>query len=120
MTTARRMQEESASQAVDPLERRLTQALESLPRVAIADDFAARVMLRVPARRTVRYLNPARASMGRRISFIAIAVLFVALFGFAFQTGAANATIRDVAVWAIAAEFIILTVWVTLRPNQSR
>lgn len=119
MTTARRMQEESASQVVDPLERRLTQALESVPRVAIADDFAARVMLQVPARRTVRYLIPARASMGRRIAMIAIAILLVALFGFAFQTGT-NPALRDAAIWAIAAEFIVLTVWVSLRPNQSR
>ena len=119
MTTVRRMQEESASQAVDPLERRLTEALESIPHVTIPNDFAARVMSQVPARRTVRYLIPARASMGRRVAMIAIAILFVALFGFALQTGTTTAT-RNVAVWAIAAEFIILTVWISLRPNQSR
>ena len=64
MTTARRTQQESASQVVDPLERRLTQALESVPQVTIADDFATRVMRRVPARPNMSFQLPFRASIG--------------------------------------------------------
>lgn len=120
MTTARRQMEEGASQTIDPLERRLTQALESVPLVAISDDFSARVMAHIPVRRTLRYEIPAHASIGRRVAFAAIALLFVAMFVFALQTGTMNPAIRDAAIWAVAAEFIILTVWMSLRPNHTR
>lgn len=120
MTTARRMQQESASQVVDPLERRLTQALESVPQVTIADDFATRVMRRLPARPNMSFQLPSRASIGRRVALIALALLFVAMFGFALQTDNRNVVVRDAVVWAFAIEFILLTVWVSLRPSQLR
>ncbi len=104
----------------DPVDQALTHALEAVPHVAIADDFAARLMSRVPARRAVPDELPARASIGRRVSLVAAALLLVAMLAFAVQTGGANAAIRTVAEWIFAAEFAALAVWLSMRPSESR
>lgn len=105
---------------VDPVDQALTNALEAVPHVAIADDFAARLMSRVPARKAVPDELPARASIGRRVSLVAAALLLVAMLAFAVQTGGANAAMRTAAEWIFALEFAALAVWLSMRPNESR
>lgn len=120
MTTARRLEIENASQAIDPLERRLTAALEAAPAITIPDDFAARVMSRLPTPIATPYGVAARTSIGRRVSMVAAAALFIAMFVFAIQRGGANESMRLQVEAIIAAEFIILTVWLSLRPGDLR
>ena len=106
----------------DPLDQALTHALEAVPRVEIADDFARRVLARLPAQRTPRIpaFLPARPSIGRRVSFAALAILFLAMLAVALQPGAANQLVRNAIEGTCAAEFILLTVWLALRPHPFR
>jgi len=103
------------AQEVDPLDRQLTEALEAVPHIVIPDDFAARVMNRVPARTVWTHSLPARVSVGRRVALIAAGVLLIAMLGFAAPTHDANQLTRTAAEWAFAAEFAVLTVWLSLR-----
>ena len=119
MTTQKR-NEDNLSRGGDLLEGQLTSALEAIPQVAIADDFAVRVMSRLPVHKAFLHRSPMRASMGRRVSIIAAAILLIAMLAFAVQTGGANAAIRTVAESILALEFAALTVWLSLRPSQSR
>ena len=112
--------EDNLSRSVDPLDAHLTHALEAVPHVAVAEDFAARVMSRLPARKVVQYHLPVRTSVGRRVSMIAAAILLIVVLGFAVQTGGTNAAIRIVAESIFAFEFVALTVWLSLRPSQSQ
>jgi len=106
----------------DPLDQALTRALEAVPRVDIADDFAARVLSRLPAAKTSRsalpaYL-PALPSIGRRVALASAIVLFLAMFAVALSPGAPF--IRNASEITCAAEFILLTVWLSLRPQPLR
>jgi hypothetical protein len=101
-------------------DERLTEALEASPRVEIADDFAARVMCRLPARRLLPYRMRVQASIGRRVSVAAGMALLLAIAGFAMQTGGSNAMARMAVEWVFAAEFVVLTVWLSLRPGTLR
>ena len=118
--TRRRLDEQVESQTSDPLDRRLSEALEAAPHIAVADDFAARVMSRVPARRIWAQNVPAHASIGRRVALIAAAVLLLAMLGFAAPSPDANQLARAVAEWTVAAEFVVLTLWLSLRPGALR
>jgi hypothetical protein len=117
--TTKKQNEDNLSRGVDPLESQLTDALEAIPHVPVADDFAARVMSRLPAHRTLQYQLPARASVGRRVSMVAAAVLLIAVMAFAVQSGGANAATRTVVESIFALEFAALTVWLSLHPSQS-
>jgi len=108
----------------DQLDQAITHALEAVPQVEIADDFALRVLSRLPAKKLTRiappaYL-PAHPSVGRRVAFVAAAVLFVAMLAFAMQPGIANQFIRISIAGTCAAEFILVTVWLALRPQPLR
>ena len=115
--TTQKWNEENLPGRVDPLDAALTAALEAIPHVAVADDFAARVMSRVPARKVLQYRLPVRESIGRRVSIAAAAVLLIAVVVFAEQTGGADATTRIIAASIFALEFAALTVWLSLRPS---
>ncbi len=118
--TARRQDEQHMSHGSDSLDRQLTEALEAVPHVVIAGDFAARVMSRVPARTVWADTLPARVSVGHRVALIAAAVLLIAMLGLAAPTREANQLTRTVAEWTFAAEFVVLTVWLSLRPGTQR
>jgi len=104
----------------DELDEQLTAALEAVPYVAIADDFAARVMSRVPARRVWAKNLPARASIGRRVAMIAAALLVIAMIAFATPSRDANPLSRTLVEWTFAGEFVALTLWLSLRPGEQR
>ncbi len=118
MTTNK--QNTGLSHGADPLDGPLTAALEATPQVAIADDFAARVMSRLPAQKSLQFELPTPISIGRRVSMVAAAALLVAVMIFATQTGGANATTRILVESIFALEFAALTVWLSLRPSQSQ
>lgn len=118
--TTRRPDEQNISQAVDSLDQHLTGALEAVPHIVIADDFAARVMSRVPARPVSIDPLPAQASVGRRVALIAAAVLLVAMLAFSAPSHDTNQLARTVVEWTLAAEFAALTVWLYLRPGALR
>ena len=118
--TTRRLDDRNISQSADSLDRQLTDALEAVPHVIIADDFAACIMSRVPARTVWMESLPARVSVGRRVALIAAAVLLIAMLGLAAPTHDANQLTRTAAEWTFAAEFVVLTVWLSLRPGALR
>lgn len=118
--TTQNWNEESLSRGVDPLEAKLTAALEAVPQMAVADDFAARVMSRLPTHKILQYQLPARTSIGRRVSVVAAAILLLAVVAFAVQTGGSTSAIRIVAESIFAVEFAALTVWLSLQPGHSR
>jgi hypothetical protein len=106
----------------DNLDQALARALDAVPHVDIADDFAARVLSRLPSARPARialpdYL-PALPSIGRRIALASAIVLFLAMFGLALAPAAP--VIRGASEITCAAEFILLTVWLSLRPQPLR
>jgi len=118
--TMQKWKETDRSQSVDPLDGQLTAALEAVPHVAIADDFAARVMRQLPAPKPSQYRFATRASIGQRVSLIAAAVLLVAMLAFAAGSGGTNIANRTVAEAIFALEFAALTFWLSLRPSQSQ
>jgi len=106
----------------NPLDQALTDALEAAPRVDIADDFAARVMSRLPLASPSRIVLPAYLpalpSVGRRIALASAIVLFLAMFAVALSPG--TTFVRNASEIACSAEFILLTVWLSLRPQALR
>lgn len=105
----------------DSLDQALTQALEAVPPVEIADDFALRVLSRLPACMPARialpaYL-PALPSIGRRIALVSAILLFLAMFAFALAPAAPFVRASEL---VCAAEFILLTVWLAFRPQPLR
>ncbi len=105
----------------DRIDQALTQALEAVPRVDIAEDFAARVLSRLsataPSRIALPVYLPPFPSVGRRIALASAILLFVAMFALAVAPAAPS--VRTATEIACAAEFILLTVWLALRPQQS-
>ena len=108
------------SQTDDPLDRQLTAALEALPEVSVGDDFVARLMLRLPPRKVWTHSLPARASIGRRVALLAAAVLLLAMLGFAAPNHDSTQMSRTVAEGIVIAEFVALTVWLSLRRDAGR
>jgi hypothetical protein len=99
----------------DPLDQALARALEAVPHVDISDDFATRVLSRLPAARSA-YL-PTLPGIGRRTALASAALLFLAMFAFALAPAAPS--IRTAIEIACAVEFILLTLWLSLRPNHA-
>jgi len=103
----------------DQLDARMTRALETAPQFSIADDFALRVVERLPVRR--RLSLPAEIAaprIGRRVTFAALLVLFVAMIAVALHTQGKGARPYALVEGLLAAEFIVLTVWLSLRPQR--
>jgi hypothetical protein len=100
-------------------DRRLTAALEAAPTIAVPDDFVLRVMQQLPALRAPsRMALVASPGIGRRVAFAAIFVLLAAMLAVGLR---ASGSIALTAVeWSFAAEFILLTVWMSLRPQVLR
>jgi len=103
----------------DELDQRLTRALEAVPRVEMAGDFAQRVMGRLPARPVAR-LAVSSASIGRRVAFVALFALVLAMFAVAIDSHAIGHVAYMTIQAIFAAEFILLTVWLSLRPQSVR
>ena len=116
--TAHRQHEQITSQTTDQLDRQLTTALEAVPHIAVPDDFAARVMSRVPAPQIAAQSLPSRASIGRRVAIVAAMVLVIAMIVFAAPTHGANQLSRTSLLWTVAAEFVALTAWLAMRPGE--
>ena len=112
--------EADRSRSVDPLDGPLTAALEAVPHVPVAEDFAARVLSRLPTPEPWQYRFSPRASIGQRVSLIAAAVLLVAMLAISARSGGPSAANRTVAEAIFALEFAALTFWLSLRPSQSQ
>ena len=101
-------------------DQQVTAALEAVPDIVVPDDFAARVMSRVPAQRLWTRSLPARASIGRRVAMIAAVVLIVAMIAFAAPAHDTNQLSRTLVLWIFAAEFVALTLWLAVRRGAQR
>jgi len=117
------------------LDRRLTSALEAAPAIVIPEGFAARVLSELPAQHpsrlqgrleTLRPPSIARfpalptPTVGRYASYAAALILITAmLLAAAHPEGPTHfgATILE---WSLTAEFILLTLWLTLRTLITR
>jgi hypothetical protein len=103
----------------DPVDQLLTRALESAPQVTIPDDFALRVLAHLPAHQSVSFALPdylpAAPSLGRRVAFVAVSILFVAMLTVAVST---TQLPRLLIECICATEFVLLTVWLTLHPDR--
>ena len=98
----------------DELERRLVQALEHAPQVAIPEGFAARVAGNVTASvLPVRGAMPAAGSVGNRVAWATAAVLLAAMFALAPGAGVGA---RHWLEFGVTIEFATLTAWLALRP----
>jgi hypothetical protein len=104
------------------LDHRLTRALEAAPSVAIPADFAVRISACLPAQPARRVPVAAIPSpgIGRRVWLAGLVVLFVAVFGLTLSGGPANQPARIALESTLSAEFILLTLWFTLRPQSLR
>ena len=110
----------------DSLDFALTRALEAPPQTVVPADFAARLLSRLPADTlTVRAsrvwpTSIAEPQIGRRTAFAAAAVLLAAfmLLPLLIPHSAASHQFAYMAVLGVfAAEFIFLTVWLSLRAD---
>ena len=103
----------------DNLDARLTRALEATPPVSITDDFATRVMQRLPARRRVILPSEIAApQIARRVASGSLLVLFIAMIVLALHAHGAASRSYTVIEGALAAEFMVLTVWISLRSQR--
>ncbi len=101
------------------LDRALTLALEARPRVAVADDFAARVLRKIPARsRRLSLVSVPRT--GPRVALAALVVLFFAMILLAPLARGAGHQPFEILEWTLVGEFVVLSVWVGLRPGLLR
>jgi hypothetical protein len=97
----------------DKLDARLTNALETPPNVRVADDFAARIALRAAAEYPAlhRPQTAPASRFGLLATRVSTAMLLLAMVVSARLT--ASLTVE----FTLAAEFIALTLWLTLRPK---
>ena len=100
----------------EELERRLIRALESRPSVAISEDFASRVAAKVPVRIAAHSLALASGSVGRRVAWVAMAVLLVGMLALAPSAGSGFRVNQWLEV-GLGFEFAALTAWLALRPR---
>lgn len=124
-----RPQDDHSQPAPNPLDLALTRALEAPPQPLVPDDFALRLLSRLPAE-VQPTRNPStwaatisEPHLGRRTAIAAAALLLAAFVLLPLLTAhaAASHPLAYLAVWAIlAAEFIVLTVWLSLRPDTLR
>ncbi len=103
----------------DDLDLRLTQALETAPEVAIPVGFAARMAAMAPAAPAdvaARFESPRFALWAVRA---ALGLLVVTMLFFATRAMGRSVVPLTVEI-ALAAEFALLTVWISLRPGLTR
>ena len=102
----------------DDLELRVVRAMEAVPKVAIADDFAMRVMQRVPARAMrKRVLMMERSQVGRRVMPVAMVALAMLMLGLAPWAWGARDVALTAVEWVLCAEFIGLALWLSPLPR---
>jgi hypothetical protein len=99
----------------DLMDQRLTDALETLPRISIPAGFAARVASQLPAERPVS-LTP--TYYGQTAMWIGIFVTLAALLFLARYTiGHAS---FDLLESLLLAQFVVLAVWFSIRRHSLR
>lgn len=100
----------------------LTQALEAQPNPHVPDDFALAVMRRLPPRHGLRppvtLTNVPR--LGRRAAFAALVILFLGMAVLARESLAPGHLAYAAVEYVFAAEFILIAVWISLRPPALR
>ncbi len=98
-------------------DQRLTLALEAAPSPVIPADFAAQVLSRLPRQSPAAPLAPIAGApvIGRRVFFAALVLLLAGMFAIAFHTP--SSLVLEAVNWFLAAEFIVLTLWIALRPK---
>ena len=102
----------------DDLDLRVVRALDAVPKIAVADDFAALVMQRVPARAVrARVLLPERSQVGRRVMLAAMAALAALMLGLAPWAWGAGHLALTAVEWVLCAEFIGLALWLSPAPR---
>ncbi len=99
----------------EQLDARIVRALETTPKPMVPPDFAARLGSRLPAQRP-ESLTPTH--YGRNATLLGIVAAFVALLAVALHTtaGVAVGFVESL----LLAEFIALTVWLTVRRQSLR
>jgi len=103
------------------LDLALTRALEARPYLEVADDFAARLVCKLPPRRPApRLVLTTVPRTGRRVAFAALLVLFLAMILLAPLARGAGHQPFEVLEWIFVAEFVLITVWMSLRPHPLR
>jgi hypothetical protein len=114
--------EDQTDAALDRLlDQALTRALEARPHLQIADDFALRVTRKLPTRHPAPRLSLTTVpSTGRRVAFATLGVLFLAMILLAPLARGAGRQPFEILEWILVAEFILITVWMSLRPHPLR
>ena len=103
------------------LDQALPRALDARPRLELADDFALRVTRKLPARRPAPRLSLTTVPRtGRRVSFAALGVLFLAMILLAPLARGTGHQPFEILEWILVAEFVLITVWMSLRPHPLR
>jgi hypothetical protein len=98
------------------LDQRIVRALEATPDAQVPADFAARVASRLPSPRP---LSTVRTRYGDHAMRIGIVVLFAALF--ALAPDATNRSVVGLTMeWLLFAQFIGLTLWLSIRRLGAR
>ena len=117
------------------LDRRLTAALEAAPAIRIPEGFAARVLSELPAQHPSRLQSrletlrrPSFADLpalptptvGRYASYAAALILITAMLAAAAHPEGPTHFGATLLEWSLTAEFILLTLWLTLRTLITR
>jgi hypothetical protein len=98
----------------DELDERILHALEAAPELRIPADFASRVANRLPAKRPVS-LTPTH--YGYSLIVASIAILFSAVLVLAIRTSD-RTTLGLTLQMLLFAQFIALTVWLSIRRHR--
>ena len=108
----------------NPIDERLTLALESAPTPLIPDDFALRVMERLPARpassRYATATHTVASYAGRRVAVATLVVLTALMFWLAphaFSMGHGTLTAIQL---LLCAEFVGVVLWLSPLPTLQR
>ena len=116
-------------------DRRLTSALEAAPDLVIPEGFAARVLSGLPAQhpsrlqsRLITFRRPSMANLpalptptvGRHASYAAAVILISAMLLTAAHPEGPTHFGATILEWSLTAEFILLTLWLTLRTLITR
>jgi hypothetical protein len=100
---------------IEHLDQRIVRALETVPTPPIPADFAARVASQLPAQRPVS-LTPTH--YGDNAMLLGLVATLAALLAFALHT-AGHATF-GLPESLLLAQFIVLTVWLSVRRHSMR
>lgn len=117
--------------ASEALEHALTRSLEAAPQVAVPPGFAQRLMNRLPPEQLalpsqngwLKNRPMPEPRTGRRIAFSALALLLTAFILLPILTAHAHGShpFAYRTIWCtFVAEFILLTLWLSLRPDTLR